>query len=208
MHGGLDLSRYPDQWAITRTLFKRHAACYLTHSSIENTLALIHEHGLTADDVERASISVAPLLDSVCNIHNPETGLELKFSLRATTALALLGYDTGDPATFSDVIADPGNSLRSATGSPSAPMVQRGLRRRRRSSSRHARATNSERRMTPAGRPPISTLKESSCERKFLLLTAPVLGADRATEVVDTVNRLEQLPDIRSLMSLVSTRGA
>ena len=43
-----------------------------------------------------------PSLFSICNIEEPKTGLEGKFSLRATTAMALLGEDTSDLATFSD----------------------------------------------------------------------------------------------------------
>ena len=38
----------------------------------------------------------------MCDIAEPRTGLEGKFSLRATTAMALLGDDTSDPAAFTD----------------------------------------------------------------------------------------------------------
>ena len=41
----------------------------------------------------------------VCNIQAPSTGLECKFSLRMTTALALAGEDTFQEALFSDATA-------------------------------------------------------------------------------------------------------
>src|SRR4029453_12658462 len=87
-------------WAIRDTLFKYHAACYLTHASINATLALAGE--VNAADVARVEVHVAPELLEVCNIAEPVTGLEGKFSLRATTAMALLGDDTTDTASYSD----------------------------------------------------------------------------------------------------------
>ena len=47
-------------------------------------------------------VRVHPALFGVCNIQEPKTGLEGKFSLRATTAMALLGEDTGNLETFTD----------------------------------------------------------------------------------------------------------
>lgn len=206
VRGGLDLSRYPDQWAITRTLFKRHAACYLTHSSIENALTLIREHGVTADDVEHAAISVAPLLDGVCNIQKPETGLEVKFSLRATTALALLGYDTADPATFSDAIAHApelkalSDRVAVRADGPERPETAATL-------VVHTRSGEELSARYDTGRPATDLdAQGKQLRRKFLLLATPVLGVDRANEAIDTVNQLEQLPDIGTLMSLISSR--
>ena len=45
---------------------------------------------------------MAPDLLQICNIAEPATGLEGKFSLRATAAMALLGDDTADMAAFND----------------------------------------------------------------------------------------------------------
>ena len=41
----------------------------------------------------------------VCNIQAPATGLECKFSLRMTTALALSGEDTFNEGLFTDATA-------------------------------------------------------------------------------------------------------
>ena len=79
---------------ILDTVYKQHAACQLTHSSIENLLKLKREHGFDAAAVKRVELDVpAPHL-AVCNIQQPKTGLEMKFSLKATAAMTLLGDDT------------------------------------------------------------------------------------------------------------------
>ncbi len=94
------LAEYGDQWLTESVLFKYHAACYLTHAGIECVLKKADE--TSVDGVQEIEVWVHPSLLDVCGIENPVTGLEAKFSLRATAALAILGFDTTDPATFSD----------------------------------------------------------------------------------------------------------
>ena len=81
-HGGeidaADLVRDPGHYQIRDTLFKYHAACYLTHAPIEAALRAKAALGIGADEVREAEIEVArPCLD-VCNISEVTTGLEAK----------------------------------------------------------------------------------------------------------------------------------
>ena len=85
--------------------FKYHAACYLTHSSITATRALVDQHGIEPGDVERVTLSVPRGHFRVCNIQNPTTGLEAKFSLRLTTAMALARRDTAAIDAYTDQLA-------------------------------------------------------------------------------------------------------
>ncbi len=83
-------------------LFKYHAACYETHATIECCHELRRRHSLAPGVIRRVVIRVNPYCDQICNIANPQSGLEAKFSLRQTATFALAGRDTADPATFSD----------------------------------------------------------------------------------------------------------
>jgi len=83
-------------------LFKYHAACYGTHAAIEAARRLRHEHQLTPERIRRVIVRVDPASDKVCNIGDPRTGLESKFSLRHTVAFALAGIDTASLETYSD----------------------------------------------------------------------------------------------------------
>ena len=87
---------------VVETLFKYHAACYLTHSSIEAIKLLRRQLSFSGPDVVSIDIHVAPGHLSVCNIASPRTGLETKFSLRHTAALAACGIDTATIQTYSD----------------------------------------------------------------------------------------------------------
>src|SRR5438067_8675889 len=101
----IDLSRLEQlrgRFLITDTLFKYHASCYLTHAAIDAALKLRNDNGFAPGDIDAIEVRASAGCQGVCDIAEPTTGLEGKFSLRATTAMALLGDDTSDPASFSD----------------------------------------------------------------------------------------------------------
>src|ERR1700748_1840715 len=87
---------------VVETLFKYHAACYLTHSSIEAIKLLRKRLAFSGPNVASIDLHVAPGHLSVCNIASPRSGLETKFSLRHTAALAACGKDTAAIGTYSD----------------------------------------------------------------------------------------------------------
>ncbi len=84
--------------------FKYHAACYLTHSSIEATRALAASNRFNPQDIEAIDIYVDKGHLRVCNIQEPKSGLEAKFSLRLTAAMALCDLDTAAIDLFDDPI--------------------------------------------------------------------------------------------------------
>ena len=94
------LEKLADRWLILDSLFKHHAACHLTHASIESLRRLREQ--LAAPEVAGTTLTVNPDILNVCGIAEPSSGLEGKFSLRANAALTWLGEDTGDPATYTD----------------------------------------------------------------------------------------------------------
>ena len=84
------------RFLIRDTKFKAHAACALTHSSIENMLILMRQHAVTPAAIEQIELRVPNSSMGVCNVDVPTTGLEAKFSLKTVAAMTLLGDATGD----------------------------------------------------------------------------------------------------------------
>ncbi|AUW58983.1 MmgE/PrpD family protein [Sphingobium sp. SCG-1] len=91
---------------ITSTLFKYHAACYFTHSTIDCLTALRVRTGLTPDAIATVELHVGPAHLQACQIGDPRSGLEAKFSLTHAAALALCGRDTAALETFTDAAID------------------------------------------------------------------------------------------------------
>lgn len=185
-------------WAIRRTLFKYHASCYLTHGVIESTARLRAGEGLTGDDVATVELHVSPGVLDVCNIEDPRTGLEAKFSLRACSAMALLGTDTADLSSFSDAAAqspqlhdliDRVVVITDRGESPTAGTVRVLTRDGR---ERDARTDMS----VPADD---LSLQWSRLSDKFMALATPVLGHERAVALRSMVAEVDQLPSVRDL---------
>lgn len=184
------LGRLADRWLIGETLFKYHAACYLTHASINAARSLRGQleasSGRAVEAVEGVEVRVSPGSLDVCAIPAPTTGLEGKFSLRATTALALLGDDTASLATYSDRrMAD---SDLTAMRDRVTIVADQSLAATR---SVVVVTTDDGRRLQAeddTGRPADDLdAQERRLVAKFLTLAAPVVGPGRAEAIVETV---------------------
>jgi 2-methylcitrate dehydratase PrpD len=90
---------------IFANLFKYHAACYLTHGPIESAREIRERHGVKPEQIARMTLSLDRSTERVCNIPAPTDGLEAKFSLRQTVAMALSGVDTASLAAYSSETA-------------------------------------------------------------------------------------------------------
>lgn len=94
----------PLDFHIANNLFKYHAACYLTHGAIEAGIAVRAKSRASSNAIRSIEIRVPPVADRVCNLPRPSTGLEAKFSLRLTVAMALAGRDTSGIETYTDAL--------------------------------------------------------------------------------------------------------
>ncbi len=99
------LADAPEGFFVRGTLFKYHAACYLTHSTIEALAGLRRAHDIDPATLDSVTLEVDPGHLKVCHIEEPATGLEVKFSQRHTAAMALSGIDTANPETYTDAVA-------------------------------------------------------------------------------------------------------
>lgn len=86
-------------WRFDTISHKFHACCHGTHAMIE-ALHSVRDQ-VSAADVERVEVRTHPRWMSVCNIAEPGTGLEAKFSYRLIAAMVLAGHDTGALSSFS-----------------------------------------------------------------------------------------------------------
>jgi 2-methylcitrate dehydratase PrpD len=96
------LASPPRGFHIRETLFKYHAACYLTHSIIESAQKLRDLHAIEPNSIRRIEVRTNEGAAGICNISEPRSGLEAKFSLRLTTAFAFAGLDTSQIEVYSE----------------------------------------------------------------------------------------------------------
>src|SRR5437868_2435674 len=202
-HPEAALATPPHGFHIFAILFKYHAACYLTHGPIESARALRERHGVKPEQIARMTLSLDKSCERVCNIPAPTDGLEAKFSLRQTVAMALSGVDTASLAAYSSETAtDPALvrlrdklALDFRQGWPQA----KGELEVTLGDGRVLRASHD------AGIPSSDIAGQG--ERlvvKFDALAEPALGAARARELRAAILGLDALADVGALTTLAS----
>jgi len=185
---------------VTEALFKYHAACYLTHDSIEAANQLRLEEAIAPDAIDAVTVKVPSGHLGVCNIQEPATGLECKFSLRMTTALALAGEDTFQDALFSDATARRPDlvALRDrVTIDPTQVGRGCGVTVRLKDGRTLSRTGDVSQ--------PLRDLaaQQAKLERKFRHLAGNALGADRTEAVIGLCRELEAHPGLGELIGLI-----
>jgi 2-methylcitrate dehydratase PrpD len=187
---------------IFANLFKYHAACYMTHAPIECGRQL-REQGVAPADIAAITLSLHQATDKVCNIPAPTDGLEAKFSLRQTVAMALSGVDTASLGAYSVATAtDPALiGLRERVnfdfredfpeaGAEIAVELKDG---RKATAKFDAGIPN----------PDIADQGRRLAE-KFDALATPVVGTARARELREAVAGLDRLADVGVLTKLTA----
>jgi 2-methylcitrate dehydratase PrpD len=184
-------------------LFKYHAACYLTHAPIECARRLREDHRLSPEEISGVTLRLDASCERVCNIPAPADGLQSKFSLRQTVAMALAGIDTASLDAYSAENAhDPRLvALRERVvlewqeGWPqtlSELVIEL-------ADGRHLKARHD------AGLPAADIAEQGRrLAAKFDSLVEPVLGAARARELHETIAGLDSLADIGTLARLAA----
>ena len=156
---------------------------------------------MTPDQVARIACGWSEACDRVCNIAAPRTGLEAKFSLRLTTAMALAGVDTGGLTNYSAATAaDPTLialrdkvefDFRPKTGPTRAELTLELT-----DGTRLTAQYNS-------GVPASDVADQGQrLEEKFAALVEPILGRGKAGDLLGAIDRLDTLADLRGLTAL------
>jgi 2-methylcitrate dehydratase PrpD len=185
---------------VVNNLFKYSAACFGTHSALAAFADLREAAPLAPDAVEAITVHISEGMLRVCNIPDPQTGLESKFSLRHAAALGVLGADTASTGAYTDEGArDPAMArLRDKVTIAAHPGPDFGPTRV------VVTLRSGERREAEADVTVPATDYAAQGRRlraKFDSLVTPLLGG-RAGALRDAIEAFEALPDIDRLMRL------
>ena len=188
---------------LRQNLFKFHASCYLTHAPIEAALIISEDEAFDVHSVSSISINVNQMCGNVCNIENPRTGLEAKFSLRAMTAMPLAGINTAERSSFDDT------TLENRQLQKLIDCAQVQLSDNRGANAARVEVTLADGRVLAAEHN--SGIPESNLDRqteklrnKFAALAGPVIGDAQANKLSSLLLQVEELESIEELSALVS----
>lgn len=189
-------------WNLPDNLFKYHASCYQTHAAIEAIRALRAETPFEAADVDRIVLHQDAGADTVCNIAEPVSGLETKFSLRLLAAYALKGIDTADIASYTDQRTRDASlvALRDRVDvifSPDWPITRSEV-------TVHLKGGRKLFAARDSGVPePDLERQTGRLVEKVHALAESRLGQDRTRRIVDAILAIDRMSDVGELLGLL-----
>ena len=192
-----------DHLAIESILFKRHASCHGTHSSINGVAQLRAEHAFAEDDIAAVRLFVPEKVTDICCISDPVSGLEGKFSVRHAASVALAGLDTG-PAGFSDASVHDARLVALRQRVTVCPEADRQMTAPTRVEITLRNGDVLEAEVDVFEPTPDSGLAAEweALESKFISLSSPVIGMSAARDLVGSIERLDPDRTIGQLFNL------
>ncbi len=197
-------------WQLARNYFKFHACCAYNHPALDALAALQAAYGFGADEVEAILVETWERAALLAN-PEPESYLGAKFSIPFACATLIVNGSTGPEAFSPEAARDPRVlALARKVSVRADPELSRAV-----PAMRPARVTvrlRDGRVLTglaenPRGdRAAGDSVGRAELEAKFVRLVEPVVGPAAAREAVDMVLRLDELPSIGALTSVLGQR--
>ncbi|MEV0696834.1 MmgE/PrpD family protein [Saccharopolyspora sp. NPDC050389] len=185
-----------EQWRIQRCAIKPHASCRGTHSAIDAVAQLMRDHDLHADEIREVRVRLSPFLADMCSGRDTRTLGTAQLSLPYAVS-AQIAYGTADLSAYSpqrrsdervraimDCVSLDVDASMPASAEPIIDLITE-------DGSHPCQVTD------PLGSP-ANPIGDDALIAKFRSLAAvpePTIG-----RLVDTVMRLDELPDARQLL--------
>ena len=99
--------RLGETWEIALNTYKPFACGIVEHPAIDGCIQLRNEHTLRAEDIEGIALKVHPLVLELTGRKTPQTGLEGKFSVYHSSAVAVIHGAAGEAQYSDDAVRDP-----------------------------------------------------------------------------------------------------
>ena len=198
-------------FTITRTTFKNHAACGHTHAAIDAILALRDEHALKPEDIVRIRAGTFRKALEITGNKNPRTIFEAKFSLPYCAAVALTAGSVRASAFTPELLKD--KALRDLIDKVEVtvdPEIEAGFPNHR-AARIEIETTGGEilKHHAPTRKgDPDNPLSDAELAQKFLELTGPVLGETEAQALLDGLWGLEKAAELTALPARVGEATA
>jgi 2-methylcitrate dehydratase PrpD len=188
-------------WLIESNGHKPYACGVVLHPLIDAVIALRGCPGIGPAAVDEISLRLHPLVLSITGVVEPSSGLQSKFSLRHSAAVALIDGAAGT-AQYTDAKAkDPAIAAlrRKVTA-----VADDTLRRDEAQAAIVANGKRHQVHIPHASGTADNPMSDQAIEAKFMANATPVIGASRAAQARDLVWALEQAPDVRALLALLA----
>ena len=196
-------------WEILETHYKLYPVCRWAHPAIDGALALIAEHGLSADNVQRVRIRTFHYATRLAG-YDPKTPDEIAYSIVFPVAAAIVRGTFGLDELQPSALEHPAIRRLCANTDlvESAHLTEISVKKRWADVTlflKDGRELESAPRSARGD--PDDPLTDEELDRKYRRFAEPALGRDRAAEIQALGRQFDSLPakDLERLCNLLAT---
>lgn len=190
-----------DGWLIETNGHKPYACGVVLHPMIDAVVALRNREAIDPAAVSEIAVRVHPLVLSITGVVEPSSGLQSKFSIVHSAAVALIDGAAG-VAQYSD--AKTTDSAVAALRRKVKAVADETLRRDEAYAAITAGSKRHEVHIVHASGTAANPMSDDAIAAKFLANAMPVIGRERAERAHDFVWSLEMQGDMRELVALLA----
>ena len=194
-------------YRIQQNYFKFHACCLYNHPVLDAVQTLERQEEFTASDIDHIQV-VVPTIATTMNNPEPANMLAAKFSIPYAAAAALTRGTTDVTSFYPEQVGSP-DILDLAQRVEVNADPDMNLRRFDYPAARVTVRLNDGRSLEQSVTVQHGDAKYPASHdellAKFRLLAGPSLNEDRMQQVIDTVDRMDELEDIRELTALLGS---
>lgn len=188
-------------WLIETNGHKPYACGVVLHPLIDAVVALREKTRLDPATVDEITVRVNPLVVSITGVVEPSTGLQSKFSVYHSAAVAFVDGNAGVQQYTDAKTNDP---LLISLRRKVKVVADESLRNDEARASLVAGSVREEVHVPHASGTIANPMSDKAIETKFLANATPVIGKDRAQLVCESVWKLDGVEDMRDLIALVA----
>lgn len=189
------------RWEIARNGHKPYACGVVLHPAIDAVIKIGADSGVNPAEVDAVELRVHPHVISITGVVEPRTGLQSKFSIYHSAAVAYIDGNAGI-AQYTDQRAQDPNVI--ALRKRVSVTTDETLRKDEAHAAVTAGARRHEARIAHASGTVDNPMSDAAIERKFRANAEPVVGAANAGRIVELAWQLERVADIRTLTALLA----
>jgi 2-methylcitrate dehydratase PrpD len=194
----LVLAGLGEHWMITGNGYKPYACGVVLHPLIDAVIAVSRKTPASVSDIASVEVLVHPDVIRITGVDSPNSALMAKFSANHAAAVAFIDQAAGVAQFSDDRLTDAAvQALRrrvTVAAEPSFRLDQSAATVRTESDATY------DAQIEHATGTAANPLTDEALRAKFLGNAVPIVGADRAQRIIETVATLETLGDVGELV--------
>jgi 2-methylcitrate dehydratase PrpD len=188
-------------WLIESNGHKPYACGVVLHPLIDAVIAIRNREGIDPAVVTEIVLRINPLVPAITGVVEPSTGLQSKFSMLHSAAVALIDGMAGT-AQYSDARAN--DPAVAALRDRVKAIADDTLRKDEAHAAIFAGGRRHEVHIAHASGTVENPMSDAQIEAKFLANATPVIGAGNTQLAVEWIASLEKQTDVRELIALLA----